>query len=71
MVVELTLLEKLRKSNDDYHTAVNEILGDKVPVATKASFAAMSHRVFEDMKRADEVIAEHYEPVEEIIKEEA
>ena len=61
-----TLLEKLRKSNDKYHEAVNEIFEDKVPVATKASFAAMVHRVFEDMKRADEVITKHYEPKEEI-----
>ena len=56
-----TPLEKLRKSNDDYHEAVDDILKNDVPAELKTKFGAFAHDVFEAMKRAEEVIAPHYE----------
>ena len=55
-------LEKLRKSNDDYHEAVGEILEDEnVSVKVRANFGAIADAVFNMMNQADTLIAEYYE----------
>ena len=58
-----TLIQKLKKANDDYHEVVADILNDEdVPVGLKVSFASIVSRVFSNMNEAHELIKEHYEP---------
>lgn len=50
----MTLLEKLRKSNENYHEAVNEILMiEETAIENKVNFATTVKQVFEAMKDAD------------------
>ena len=50
----MTLLEQLRKANDDYHEAVDEILMiEETAVENKINFAAAVKQVFEEMDAAD------------------
>ena len=50
----MTLLEKLRKANDDYHEAVDEILMiEGTAVKNKVDFAATVKQVFEAIEAAD------------------
>jgi len=55
-VIIMTLLEQLRKANDDYHKAVDEILMiEETAVKNKVNFAAAIKQVFESMETADEL----------------
>jgi len=50
----MTLLEKLRKANDDYHEAINEILMlEQTSVKNKVNFAVAAKQVFDEMETAD------------------
>lgn len=50
----MTLLEQLRKANDDYHEAVDEILMiEETCVENKINFAASVKSVFEAMETSD------------------
>lgn len=50
----MTLLDKLRKTNDDYHEVVDEILMiEETAVKNKVDFAAAVKQVFEEMDAAD------------------
>lgn len=50
----MTLLEQLRKANDDYHETVNEILMiEETAVGNKVDFATAIKQVFETMEAAD------------------
>lgn len=52
----MTLLEQLRKANDDYHEAVDEILKlEETCVKNKVEFATAIKQVFEAMETADEL----------------
>jgi len=54
--------EKLKKANDNWHKAVDDVLKNELEVATKAQFATEVHRSFTAMSHAKEIIRPHYEP---------
>ena len=64
-MAEETPYEKIKKANDEYHEAVNEILENDIDVALKVEFARVVFAVFNGMKQANDVIKAHYEPEEE------
>ena len=67
-MTEHELIASIRRANDDYHEAVEEIMqdnGEAVSTETKAQFAAMAHNAFNAMDRADKVIKPYYDPPEE------
>ena len=58
----MTLFEKLKKANDDYHEAFDDVLKDDiVPVEIKVVFASYGNTIFSLMKKANEIIRNHYE----------
>ena len=62
---ELTPKEKVKKANDDYHSAVEEVMLDEaVEVACRAKFVARAHNIFEQMTQANIDLEECY-PSEE------
>ena len=63
---EETLEEKLKKANDDYHEAVDEILSNDISVEVKVRFGGCVCGIFKMMKQAEEIIKAEYEetPVE-------
>lgn len=64
----MTLFEKLKKANGDYHEAANDILCDEDFISDmearteiKALFGSCLKQVFHQMDRAAETIKEYYE----------
>ena len=59
---ELNPGQKAKKSNDEYHEAVQEVmLDEELDVTTKVKYAAECEVVFRQMAIANNVIKEHYE----------
>lgn len=65
---EMTLFEKLKKANADYHEAANDILCDEAFIIdmearteVKALFGACIKQVFHQMHLAEDTIKEYYE----------
>ena len=62
---EETLYDKAKKSNDDFHEAVNNVLMDEgLDVDKKVKFGMFANTTFSYMKQALDVVKEHYEPEE-------
>ena len=62
---EETPYDKVKKANDDYHEAVNDVLQDTgLDVDKKVKFGMFANSVFSNMKQASDVVKAHYEPEE-------
>lgn len=58
---DTTLYDNLKKANEEYHEAVDEILADEtVPVDVKVLFSYSVKKVFDFMMKANNTIKEHY-----------
>ena len=57
-----TPYEKLKRANDDYHDAVDEILlGEDVPVGVKVEFGTIIHEIFHLMQKANLIVTKYYQ----------
>ena len=55
-----TPVEKLRKANDDYHEAIDEILSNGISVETKAQIGDIANKIFDHMKDIDKLVEAAY-----------
>lgn len=57
----MTLLDKLKKANDNYHEAVDDILMDEdVNINTKADFGCICSNIFRQMTKVNTLMESYY-----------